>query len=213
MFQKIFLGFLCFFIFGCFDTSINAPVPSKKRSDLLPLRNLPKQTDCLAIAHAFIVDRDQDGWKDVLLCDVSAHQVSWSRDGKKQTFFSDIDGPVHAEAMDIDDDEDLDVLVATMGVILPSTAHAKKVIILENDGEQNFAHGVIAEHIWRVIDVQAGDLDGDGDLDLSVAQFGYTEGQVALGDRSSAIESFKVAIQFQPTFSQAKNALLKLEGR
>ncbi|MDG1136732.1 MAG: hypothetical protein P8N28_00615, partial [Phycisphaerales bacterium] len=68
-------------------------------------------------------------------------------------------------------------------------------------------------HIRRVIDVQAGDLDGDGDLDLSVAQFGYTEGQVALGDRNSAIESFKVPIQFQPTFSQAKNALLKLEGR
>jgi tetratricopeptide (TPR) repeat protein len=37
--------------------------------------------------------------------------------------------------------------------------------------------------------------------------------QVALGDKNSAIESFKVAIQLQSTFKQAKEALNKVQGR
>ena len=34
-----------------------------------------------------------------------------------------------------------------------------------------------SKEIARVSDVRAGDLDGDGDLDLAVAQFGYNEGE------------------------------------
>jgi len=178
MFQKRIVGIASFFLFGCSDTYIDAPAPTPKMAALQPLGNLPKDTDRPTIAHVNIVDLDQDGRLDVLLCDVSGHKVSWIQDGKEQTVLPDVDGAVHAEVDDIDGDGDLDVLIATMGVILPSTAHTGKVIILENDGNQNFTTRIIAEDIQRVTDVQAGDLDGDGDLDLSVAQFGYTEGQV-----------------------------------
>jgi hypothetical protein len=36
---------------------------------------------------------------------------------------------------------------------------------------------VIVERIARVTDISAGDLDGDGDLDMAVAQFGYDDGE------------------------------------
>ena len=68
--------------------------------------------------------------------------------------------------------------IAAMGVILPTDAKMGQVIILENDGNENFTKHMIASGIQRVTDIQGGDLDGDGDMDLSVAQFGYTQGQV-----------------------------------
>ncbi|MGY8753596.1 MAG: FG-GAP repeat domain-containing protein, partial [Phycisphaerales bacterium] len=178
MLQKIIVVIVCFLLFCCSETYIDAPAPVETLSALQPLGDLPKETDRPTIAHVRITDLDQDGKEDVVLCDVSGHRVSWIRDGTETTILAEVDGPVHAEVVDIDNDGDLDVLVATMGVILPSTAHTGKVIILENDGNEIFTKRIIAENIQRVTDVQAGDLDGDGDLDLSVAQFGYTEGQV-----------------------------------
>jgi tetratricopeptide (TPR) repeat protein len=181
MFRKLLLLLSVIVIQSCSDIYIDAPEPAEKilpLTPLVPLGNIPATADRPTIAHVNIVDLDQNSVPDILVCDVSGHQISWIQSGVEKTILGDISGAVHAEAVDIDGDEDLDVLVAAMGVILPSTAHTGKVIILENDGEEHFTPHIIAENIQRVTDVQAGDMDGDGDLDLSVAQFGYTHGQV-----------------------------------
>ena len=106
--------------------------------------------------------------------------------------------PAHAEAVDIDRDGDLDLLVASLGVMFPSNARIGSVVVLENDGRGRFTNRVLADQIARVADVRAGDLDGDGDLDLAVAGFGYDDGETrgwriwaTGGSRARAAESVR----------------------
>ncbi len=135
------------------------------------------------IAHVAVTDLDADGLPDVIVCDVLARRVKWIRQAPRGVYTEraigpDIGGPAHAEACDVDLDGDLDVLVASMGMILPNNDRIGKVIVLENDGEERFTQHVLADEIARVTDVQCGDLDGDGDVDLAVGQFGYDQGEI-----------------------------------
>ena len=135
------------------------------------------------ISHVQIADLDRDGLADVLVCDALRNQVSWIRQFPKGTFtetlIAEIQSPAHMAAVDIDGDGDLDLVVAALGVLMPSNNRVGSVVILENDGRQHFAPHVVADRIARVADVEAGDLDGDGDVDLAVAGFGYDDGETS----------------------------------
>ncbi len=146
-----------------------------------PIGDTPDEKS--TIAHVAIYDLDQDGLKDVLACDVLHGRITWIRQTspgiyKETQIGDDVAGPAHVEACDMDLDGDLDVLVSAMGMILPNNDRIGKVIVLENDGANRFTTHVLAERIARVTDVQCGDLDGDGDMDLAVGQFGYDQGEI-----------------------------------
>ncbi len=135
------------------------------------------------ISHVTIVDLDQDGLPDILACDDHLNAIVWLRQvsrGKfvEQVLATDLPGVVHVEAVDMNNTGHLDLLVACMGEVFPNNDKIGSIIILENDGHQHFTRHVIAEHIARVTDVQAADLDGDGKLDLAVGQFGYDQGEI-----------------------------------
>jgi hypothetical protein len=136
------------------------------------------------ISHVQVVDLDRDGLPDILVCDVNRGQVTWVRQFPRGTYTETpvgdrIAAPAHVEAIDFDRDGDLDLVVAGLGVLAPSNNRVGSVVILENSGRQQFTNHVIADRIARVADAQPGDLDGDGDIDLAVAGFGYDSGETS----------------------------------
>lgn len=134
------------------------------------------------VAHVTAIDLDRDGRVDILACEAQKNQIVWIRQvatGKfEEQVLCDVAGPVHVEPVDFDGDGDLDLLVASMGLVFPTNDRIGSVIILENDGSQRFTKHVIAERVARVTDVRAGDFNRDGKLDLAVAQFGYDQGEI-----------------------------------
>jgi hypothetical protein len=135
------------------------------------------------ITDLVIADLDRDGWLDVLACEGRLGQVVWIRQTgarvyEEQTIGAPVAGPAHVEVVDFDGDGDNDVLIASMGKVMPDNDRIGAVVLLENDGQHRFTNRVLLDHTYRVTDVRAGDLDRDGDLDLSVGQFGYLDGQV-----------------------------------
>jgi len=133
------------------------------------------------VAQVSMADVDGDGLADILVADAAANRVTWLRQAPAGTYteqtIGEVAGPAHALAVDLDRDGDLDIVVASLGVLFPNNAPIGAVIVFENDGRQVFTRHVIISEVARVADVRAGDLDGDGDLDLSVAHFGYDQGE------------------------------------
>jgi hypothetical protein len=164
-----------------------AILPAGAPSDFLsprPVGNPIHENERPLISNVQIVDLDGDGLPDILACDTVLNRIAWIRQFPKgvytETLVGDaIPAPAHVEAVDFDGDGDLDLVVAGLGVLSPSDNRIGTVVILENDGRQRFTNHVIADHIARVADARVGDLDGDGDLDVAVAGFGYDAGDTS----------------------------------
>jgi len=136
------------------------------------------------VTHLTIVDLDADGLPDVLYCDARKNTIRWIRQAPRGVFTEriigeGIPGPAHVAAADIYRKGRLDVLVASMGQILPNNDQIGSVVVLENLDNQHFRKRVLVENVARVTDVRAANLAGhsDGRLDLVVGQFGYAQGE------------------------------------
>lgn len=134
------------------------------------------------IAHIQAEDLDNDGLLDVILCDDRENSVSWIRQSPQGSFTEsvlddNIIAPAHVQVVDFEGDGDKDLIVGVLGMLFPNNDKIGSVVILENDGTCNFTKHLVVDKIARVSDVRAGDLDGDGDMDLAVAQFGYDDGE------------------------------------
>jgi hypothetical protein len=142
----------------------------------------PPAADSPRIGSLEIVDLDKDGFPDVLVTDMLMNRIGWIRQYPAGTYTEQWIGPVIAaparvNAVDIDRDGDLDVLVASMGQLFPSNDKIGSVIVLENDGRQNFTPHTLIDRVARVTDVRGADFNGDGRMDLVVGEFGYDDGE------------------------------------
>ena len=134
------------------------------------------------ISNLNVDDLDGDGLLDIINCDAKNNFVSWIHQSPagvytEKILAGDLIAPAHVQVIDFDNDGDKDLMVAVLGLLFPSNDKIGSVLILENDGKNSFLKHIVVEKIARVSDVRAGDLDGDGDMDLAAAQFGYDDGQ------------------------------------
>ena len=136
------------------------------------------------VTHLQIVDLDQDGLPDVIYGEASTHTVRWIRQAPRGVFSESIIGedvlaPAHVWAGDVNASGRRDVLVASMGQLLPTNDRIGSVVVLENLDNTRFVQRVLLERVARVTDVRGANLTGhsDGRLDLVVGQFGYAQGE------------------------------------
>ncbi|MCA8982593.1 MAG: VCBS repeat-containing protein [Planctomycetaceae bacterium] len=135
-----------------------------------------------SIANVQILDFNGDGQKEMLVCDVTRNRITLisrtdTGEFRERTLIPDVSVPAHVTAVDLDGDGDLDLAVSVLGNILPDDGVIGRLEIYEQT-DDGFRKHVVLEDVRRVADAQPGDFDGDGDIDLAVAVFGYARGQI-----------------------------------
>jgi len=137
------------------------------------------------VTNVQMIDLDQDGLMDVVYCEASTNTIRWIRQRERNVFeesivADEVRGPVHVSAADIYGNGRLDLLIASMGQVLPNGDSIGSVFVFENLADGSFRRHLLLERVARVTDVRAANLKGhqDGRLDLVVGQFGYFEGEI-----------------------------------
>ena len=136
-----------------------------------------EQTDPPAVANvrfAHLLDQHK---LDVVVCEMNQGQVlvvqPYLTPPRTTIIGRNLGHPAHAEVVDLDGDGYRDVLIADLGSYMPTDELNGSVIWLRGSRTGEFSPVPLALGLGRVADVRPADFDGDGDLDLIVAVFGW----------------------------------------
>jgi hypothetical protein len=128
------------------------------------------------VSNVRFFDLDGDGKLEIVACDMGRGSVFVADPARAPGTLRQIavlNNPAHAEMVDLDRDGRQDLLIADLGEFLPSDHEKGSTVWMRQTGPLEFEKRVLLDRLPRNADAQAADFDGDGDLDLVVAAYGF----------------------------------------
>jgi FG-GAP-like repeat len=138
----------------------------------------PGATAPAAIANVRLLKLSRDGPTEVVADDMLAGLVLAGdprRPEQPMRVLAHVPNPCHSEAVDLDRDGLVDLVVSNLGGPKPGDFLRGTVTWLRQSPKGVFQPIVLASKLPRIADVEPADLDGDGDVDLVVAAFGWRQ--------------------------------------
>ena len=193
------------------------PQSSKIRFSRESIGEPPSEKDGFpTITHVQIVDLDNDGQNDILVCEGARDRVSWIRkvgSSWVEAELGTVAAPAHAEVVDFNADGHSDLVVSGLGNLFPNDDPVGVLVLLVNDGKGAFSSRTILRDVGRVADAQPADFDRDGDMDFAVGLFGQIrEGGVGWLEQESDGEFTFHMLRPKPGLVHVPTADLNSDG-
>ena len=161
------------------------------REGFTPQRKEFLSSQAPAVSNLRFVSLSDTKKQDLLICELRSRSLfllpAWAKGKSRQIrgLARELGHPAHVELADLNGDQRPDFVVAGLGGLNPTNEPRGGVELLLQTPKRTFQKLRVAEKIGRAADAQPLDFDGDGDLDLVVAAFGWRgPGQLLLLERT-----------------------------